>query len=153
MSFPVIKLPSLPPNTIVPEDESLFIPYLNRLYEDIAFAVNSKDESYFPIAITSTASNIPNVPNFGAFIVCVSGEVQDTSTATGTGYLPTLTASLCKSSAAATGSIAVLGSQAGTGSWAGINLTITSTATNFQIAHSRAGVSGNFNIRFIGTQS
>jgi NAD(P)-dependent dehydrogenase (short-subunit alcohol dehydrogenase family) len=39
MTFPVIDLPSLPPNTIVPESDSLFIPYLNRLYEDIANAV------------------------------------------------------------------------------------------------------------------
>jgi hypothetical protein len=66
--------------------------------------------------------------------------------------LPTITASLCKASAIGAGSIAVLGSQVGTGAWAGNALTITSTATNFQIAHNRAGVTGNFNIRLIGTQ-
>lgn len=152
MTFPRILLPSLPPNTIVPQDDVLFIAYLNRLYEDIAFTVNNKDTIFFPIAITSTAADIPNLPNFGAFIICVSGQEQDTSTATGTGYQPTLTSSLCKADATAAGSIAVLGSQVGTGSWAGNALTITSTATNFQIAHNRAGVTGNFNIRFIGTQ-
>jgi len=143
MTFPIIKLPSLPPNTIVPENDSLFIPYLNRLYEDIAFAVNNKDNIFFQIPITSTAADIPNLPNFGAYIVCVSG--TDST-------LPTLTASLCKSDATAAGSIAVLGSQVGTGAWAGNALTITSTATNFQIAHNRAGVTGNFNIRIMGTQ-
>lgn len=143
MTFPVVVLPSLPPNTIVPENEDLFISYFNRLYEDIAFCVNNKDNNFFPIPITDTASDIPNIPNFGAFIVCVSG-VDST--------LPTITASLCKADATAGGSIAVLGSQVGTGAWAANALTITSTATNFQIAHDRAAVTGNFNIRIIGTQ-
>lgn len=143
MTFPVILLPSLPPNTIVPENEDLFISYLNRLYEEIAFCVNNKDNIYFQIPISDTAADIPNLPNFGAFIVCVSGTLTD---------LPTLTASLCKADATAAGTIAVLGSQVGTGAWAGNALTITSTATNFQIAHDRAGVTGNFNIRIIGTQ-
>jgi hypothetical protein len=133
----------LPPSTIVPKNENLFIPYLTRLYEQIAQTVNAKDGNYFMIPITSTATNIPNLPNFGAFIVCVSGALTT---------LPTLTASLCKSDASASGSIAVLGSQAGTGAWATFNLTITSTATNFQIAHNNTGVTGNFNIRILGTQ-
>ncbi len=151
MTFPKIILPSLPTNTIVPENESLFISYLNRLYEDIAFTVNNKDNIYFEIPITDTAANIPNIPNFGAFLVCVSGSEGDTTA--DDNNLPTLTASLCKSSPQDSGSVASLGSQAGTGTWAGKNLTITSTATNFQIAHNNAGVTGNFNIRIIATQS
>lgn len=143
MTYPIIHQPTLPPNTIVPENDYLFIPYLNRLYEDIALTVNNKDNIYFQIPITDTAANIPNLPNFGAYIICVSGTLTT---------LPTLTASLCKSSAAASGSIVVLGSQVGTGAWAGISLTVTSTATNFQIAHNNAAVTGNFNIRILGTQ-
>lgn len=143
MTFPRVILSSLPPNTIVPEDEDLFIPYLNRLYEDIAFCVNSKDPTYFTIPITSTATNISNVPNFGAFIVCVSGTNST---------LPTITASLCKADATAAGSIATIGSQVGTSAWAGNTLIISATATNFQIRHDRVGVTGNFNIRIIGTQ-
>lgn len=143
MTFPTITLPSLPPNTIVPENESLFIPYLNRLYEDIANTVNSKDNNFFQIPITSTASNIYNLPNYGAYLVTVSG--------TDSG-LPCITASLVKSDAGVAGVINVLGTQAGTGAWAGINLTITTTATNFQIAHNRANVTGNFNINITGTQ-
>jgi hypothetical protein len=142
MTFPIIQLPSLPPNTIVPENEDLFISYLNRLYEDIAFTVNEKDDTAFPIQITSTAQNIPNIPNYGAYLVSISG-VNST--------LPTLNASLCKADATASGSIAVLGSQVGTGAWAGFALTITSTATNFQIAHNRTGVTGNFLLRIVGT--
>jgi hypothetical protein len=139
--FPLF--PSLPTTTIVPSDDSLFIPYLNRLYEDIASAVNFKDNNFYPMAIGSTAVNVVNVPVFGSFIICVSG-VNST--------LPTITASLCKADSTASGSIAVLGSQVGTGAWAGNALTITSTATNFQIKHNRTGITGNFNLRVIGTQ-
>lgn len=143
MSFPIVQRPSLPPNTVVPASEDLFIPYFNRLYEDIAFTVNQKDYIFFPISISSTPSDIANIPNFGAFIICVSG--VDSS-------LPTITASLCKSTATIAGSVAVLGSQAGTGAWNTFTLSITSTASNFQIAHNRTGVTGNFNVRVIGTQ-
>ena len=59
---------------------------------------------------------------------------------------------LCKSSALAAGQVVVLGSQAGSGIWAGINLTITSTANNFQIAHNLANVAADFSIRICGTQ-
>ena len=135
--------PLLPPNTIIPTNEDLFIAYLLQLYQEIATAVNSKDPNYYPIAITDTAQNILNLPTFGAFIVCISG-IDST--------LPTLTASLTKASSLAAGSIVVLGSQVGTGAWAGNTLTITSTTTNFQIKHNRAGVTGNFNFKYIGTQ-
>lgn len=142
MSQPPIQ-PLLPPNTIVPINEDLFVPYLNRLYEDIASAVNSKDPKYYPMAISSSAQNILNVPTFGAYIICVSG-VDET--------LPTVTASLCKASKTVAGSVTGIGAQVGTVNWAGNQLIISSTATNFQIRHDRAGVTGNFNIRLIGTQ-
>lgn len=134
----------VPPNTIVPQDWSLFIPYFNRLYEDVAYAVNNRDFIFYPMAITSTAQNIQNVPLFGAFIICVSGVNQG---------LPCLTASLCKSSKNIAGSITPIGSQAGNiAPWVAATLTITSTATNFQIQHSLSGVTGSFNIRIIATQ-
>lgn len=145
LSFPVINFPTLPPNTIVPEKKDLYIPYFNTLYENIATSVNSKDTTFFPIAITSTPTNIPNLPNFGAFLVCVSGVSSQ---------LPTIVSALCKSDAGVAGSTpAVLNFQAGTGSiWNTFVLAITSTATNFQIAHNNTGISGNFNIRIIRTQ-
>jgi hypothetical protein len=136
-------LPTLPPNTIIPQNWDLFIPYLYRLYEDIAFNVNNRDYRFFNMTITSTAQNILLLPQFGAYIICVSGM---------TSTLPTITASLCKSDSTASGSIAVLGHQAGTGAWNANILTITSTSTNFQIAHNNTGVNGAFNIRIIGTQ-
>ena len=137
------ELPNLPPNTVVPTDEELFVPYFSRLYEDIANIVNSKDDNYFPIAITSQYTNIPVLPNFGAFIVCVSGTNST---------LPTITASLTKSDATAAGVAVTLGSQAGTGAWAGFVLSFNAGATNFQIKHNNTGVPGNFNIKIVGTQ-
>lgn len=96
------------------------------------------------MAISNTAASIQNLPNFGSYIICVSGSTTG---------MPCTTAALCKASNAASGSISVLTSQAGTAApWIGATLTITSTSTNFQIAHSVAATTGTFNIRFIGTQ-
>lgn len=154
MSYPVIQLSNLPPNTVVPVDEGLFIQYLNRLYEDIAFAVNNRDYGFFPISVTDTPQDIPNIPNFGAFIVAVSGGDTITAGPVVTGdTLPTATYSLCKSTSTGAGQANVLGSQVGTGSWAGNSILITSTGTNFQIAHDRATEVANFNIRILSTQS
>jgi len=144
--------PFLPPNLIVPENEDLFMAFFYRMYEDIAFAVNSKDFNNYTMAISTTATNILLVPTFGAFIICVSGTRTTFSAAGVESGLPTITASLCKAGTTAAGSVATLGSQVGTGDWAGFALTITSTATNFQIAHNRANAIGNFSIRLIGTQ-
>lgn len=145
---------SLPPTTIIPKNEDLFVPYFNRTYEDIAQVVNNKDDKFFTMSITSTAQNIQLVPNFGAFIICVSGtDAEKDSTGSILGFPPTITASLCKSDSTAAGSIATLGSQVGTGSWAANTLIISSSSSNFQIRHDRAGVTFNFNIKLIGTQN
>jgi hypothetical protein len=136
-------LPYVYETTIVPQGWDLFIPYFNRLYEQIASTVNNKDNIAYTMAVTSTPQDIAQTPQFGAFIICVSGVAST---------LPTLTASLCKSDATQAGSIAILGSQAGTANWAGFSLTIISTATNFQISHNNTGLSGAFNIRLTGTQ-
>ena len=144
-SFPQVELPFLPPNTIAPwpEDRETFVQYITRQYEDIAFAVNSKDFNYFVIPISDVAQNIPNINNFGAYIICVSGIDTDA---------PTQTVSLVKSDRTAAGVVNVLGTQAGTNAWAANLIVVSSTATNFQIRHDRAGVTANFNIRIIGTQ-
>ncbi len=144
--IPEVELPFLPPNTIMPspvEQQDLFEPYFNRLYEDIALAVNSRDFVAFSIPISSTAANIPNLPNFGAFFIAISGTESG---------MPSGTWALVKSDENVAGiGLAGITLQAGTGTWAGINLVITSTADNFQIAHTGT-VSGSFNIRIAGTQ-
>lgn len=148
MTYPITNTPSLPPNTIVPQNENLYIPYFTSLYQSVASAVNSKDVNFFPMGITDTAANIVNLPNFGSYTVCVSGA---------TSGMPCIVVALCKASNAASGTIAVLTSQAGTvAPWLAATLTVTSTATNYQIAHSVVTTpiptTGKFNIRIIGTQ-
>lgn len=136
-------LPFVYPSTIAPTNWELFIPYFTRFYEQIASTVNNKDNIAFTMPISDIPADIINVPQFGAFIICVSG--LDST-------LPTLTASLCKSDSSAAGAITMIGFDVGTGAWLGNALTITSTPTRFQIAHDRVGVTGGFSIRVIGTQ-
>jgi hypothetical protein len=149
MNQPNSAYPDLPPNTIVPDpvdQKDIFIQYFNRLYEDIAFAMNQRDFTYYQIQISDVAQNIPFLPTFGAFMVCVSG-VDSTQ--------PTGIWTLCKADTSAAGTMGTtnpLCSQPGTGAWLGNFLTITSTATNFQIVHDRANTVANFNIRVVGTQ-
>jgi len=144
MTFPTVIRPFLPQNTVVPEDDSLFIAYFTDLYKKIAYSVNQKDWIYTPMAITYTATNILNLPTFGSYIVCVSGVTTG---------LPCLVAALSKASNAAAGTVEELTFQAGTDSpFSGATLTITSTTTNYQIAHSVENTTGSFNIRIIGTQ-
>lgn len=135
----------LPGNTIIPslKTEEIFIQYLNRLYEDIAFAVNNKDNIAFEMPISSTARDIVTLPRFGSFMIAVSGT---------TNTLPTGIWALCKSDSRTIGTgLTPLTFQAGTAAWAGNVLTVTSTLTNFQIAHNRAGETGNFSIRIISS--
>jgi len=141
----------LPENTVVPipsEDEDDFIFYLNRLYEDIAFAVNNKDNVFFPISISDGAVNIPNLPNFGAFIICVSGQENG---------MPSYVWALSKATINAAGTAVILTNQVGTiAPWIGATLTITDSGvvngvSNYQIRHSVAGTTGNFNIRYLTT--
>lgn len=147
MSFPDYQRPFLPPNTIVPnpvDDTDTFIQYMNRLYEDIAFAMNQKDVVYFQIPISPTPAPIPNINTFGAYVVCVSGIISSQ---------PTGVWALCKSNSGNAGvGLTPLTFQPGTGGiWGTFNLAITSSGSNFLIAHN-AAVTANFNIRIIGTQ-
>lgn len=159
MSTQNVQLPYLPINTIVPIPQeiltgelSTFIQYLTRLYEDIAINVNARDFIFFPIPISDVPTDIPNVSRFGAFMICVSA--QNAITIAGQNeYPPCGVWALSKSDPTQAGVVNQLSFQAGTGAnWGGIVLTITSTATNFQIAHNLASTTAGFNIRIIGTQ-
>lgn len=148
MSFPLNEQPFLATTTIVPkpsDDEDNFVQYLTRLYEDIAFAVNSKDFIFFTMPISNVPTDIPNVANFGAFLVAVSGVVSGQ---------PAGVWALAKSTDNVVGQINVLSNDVGTGAtWAGFLLTITCPApfTNYKIAHNLA-TTADFNVRIITTQ-
>ena len=150
MTFPAFTFPYLPPNTIVPKpsNEDLFIPYLNRLYEEIALIMNQKDFKFYTIPVGTTAVPIPNIDTFGAYTICVNG-VSD--------GMPSAVYACSKSNSTIAGNAVSLASQNGTtigsdATWNGVAITIASSATNFTIVHNAAtGTIGNFNIKYIGT--
>lgn len=144
-AVPDFSFNELPGNTIVPslKEEMTFIQYFNRLYEDIAFAVNNKENIFFTIPISSNPVNIPNVPNFGAFLLAISGT---------TNQQPAAVYALAKADMNIAGNASNIVQNDGTGAWAGSGILITSTATNYQIRHDNAGVIGNFNLRIVSSQ-
>lgn len=152
ISYPTEPFTELPYTTIVPdpEDKFMFIPWLTRTYEEIAQTVNLKDWKYYTIPVGTTKSDIQNIPNMGAFIICIAGTMDG---------MPACTYSLIKTSSTTAGNPALIQTQEGTTigtntDWNGVSLLIstTSSSTNFQINHNgAAGLIGNFNVRFIGT--
>lgn len=152
ITFPTNPFEDLPFTTIVPdpEDKEMFVPWLTRLYEDLATTINLKDWTEYTIPVGSTKSDLPNIPNQGAFIICIAGTMDG---------MPAVTYSLIKTNSTAAGVPAIIQSQPGTAigtnvDWNGVKILITTTSssTNFQINHDgAAGLIGNFNVRFIGT--
>ena len=152
ITFPNSPFVDLPFTTIVPdpEDKNLFIPYLTRVYEDLATVINQKDWKSYTIAVASTKQDLPNIPNLGAFIICIAGTMDG---------MPACTYSMIKSNSTVAGVPVLIQNQVGTiigtnTAWNGIKLLISTTAssTNFQINHDGASsLIGNFNVRFIGT--
>jgi len=93
------------------------------------------------LQIDNTARDIPFLPTNGAFLILVQGVDNE---------MPTLISACTKVDVGVAGAIANLGSQNGTGAtWNTAALTISSTATNFQIAHSLAQT-GDFLITVVG---
>lgn len=152
ITYPNSPFQDLAFTTIVPdpEDKMLFIPWLTRTYEDIATIVNLKDWTEYTIPIGATKGDIPNIPNLGAFIICIAGTMDG---------MPACTYSMIKTNSTAAGVPAMIQTQPGTTigtntAWNGVKLLISTTAssTNFQINHDGASsLIGNFNVRFIGT--
>lgn len=137
---------NLAPLTVIPnpvEQTEQFIQWANRFYEEAAFCLNARVIPFYKIQITDSPTDIPNLPNFGSFIICVSG-VASTQ--------PAAIWGVAKSTDNVIGQISTIEFDFGTGDWIGNSLVMTTTATNFQIEHDRAGVTGVFNISVFGTQ-
>ena len=67
------RLSNLPTSIIWPENQDDVPWFLNRLYEDMAFAINQKDNGIFQMAISAAPTQIPNLDTTGAYMVTVSG--------------------------------------------------------------------------------
>lgn len=122
--------------------EQLEDPYENlRVMNLINDKVNQKSITSYEMLIDDTARPFPELSAIGAFIITISG--IETS-------LPVGVYAVTKSDNGVAGSIATLSSQVGTGSWVGNALTVSSTATAFEVKHNRAGISDNFNVTITG---
>lgn len=139
----------LPGNTIVPDLDppEVFIQYLTRLYEDIAFAVNNKDNISFTFTISDKAVDIPIIPDFGAILLVVSG-TENTQ--------PCGVWTLARSNNKLAGTVVPVATEAGTGDWNGKAISITTNFDpilnpnrNFQIQHNKTNFTANFNLRIV----
>jgi len=123
--------------------EQLEDPYENlRVVNLINDKVNQKAITSYEMLIDDTARPFPELAAIGAFIITISG------IETG---LPVGIYAVTKSANGVAGSISTLSSQAGTaaGTWAGNVLTVSSTASAFEVNHDRSE-SGNFNVTITG---
>lgn len=154
------QFPNLPVSIIWPNNPDDVPWFMNRLYEQMALSINSKDFNYFPMAISDTASQIQNLRNFGAYLLCVGGTNNIINPATGiVNWLPCYVWPLAKSKDTIAGTIpAPLTFQNGVGDiWNGATLTLSSIASVngtqvYALNHNKAGLTGSFNIRIVGTQ-
>jgi len=102
-------------------------------------SLNNKKATFIEIMVSDAAERIPNMPEYGSFLLCVQGSA---STMPGSIYA-------CCSNGTA-GSVASLASQAGTDDWAANVVTIAASGANFTILHDRAGVADKFYLTILG---
>lgn len=67
------QYPNLPVSIIWPENEEDVPWFMMRLYEQMAYAINSKDNGVFQMAIGNTFVRIPNMNSIGAYLINISG--------------------------------------------------------------------------------
>jgi len=154
------QFPTLPVSIIWPEDPDEVPWFMARLYEQMAYAINSKSNGIFQMAISDVPTLIPNMNAFGSYIVCVSGSgpYEDS---TGLNYWPCQTYSMTKSDPEAGGNAtAITIGDPGVGTTlGGVTYAINqdtlgngSTNTYFYIRHTAPGITGSFNVNILGTQ-
>ena len=161
MSVPIGQRPYLLNSTIVPrfDDANTFLQYLTRLYEDIALAVNQRDFIYFPLAVPPQPTagppiiypqTISNLALFGSFLVCISGQLTG---------LPCATYAVNKPDIYQAGTYTLLSSAVvNIAPWSVFNVILQdnpSPPATGEISitiYNTSTMTGNFNIRIIGTQ-
>jgi len=164
------QYPNLPVSIIWPEDEEDIRWFMMRLYEQMSYAINSKDNGIFQMAMpgnssdaTTGAVQIPNVNAQGAYLISVSGSGIYTDPATGqTGYWPAEVFSVVKSDPLSNlNTYTTHNSSPGTGFLSGADYIISvqqlpgQTGTTypyyFFIKHNKDGITGSFNVNIQGT--
>ncbi len=155
------KLANLPQTIIWPDDEDEIPWFMENMYQLLVQAINLKDFNYFPMAIGRTPTQIPNLRNFGAYLLCVGGTDKIVNPQTGAiSWLPSYVWALAKTQDTVAGTIPAtpLADQPGVGGvWAGATLALTSLTLDsgeivYAINHSVTGRTAGFNVRIVGTQ-
>jgi len=67
------QYPNLPVSIIWPENQEDVPWFMMRLYEQMAYAINSKDNGIFQMSIGDSFVRIPNMNSSGAYIINISG--------------------------------------------------------------------------------
>jgi hypothetical protein len=119
------------------KDERENLRVINLINDDL----NSKPLFGYTTSIDDTARDITGVPEYGSFIMIIYAVEGDA---------PTGIYALTKSNQTAVGTVTTIVSQVGVNAWAGNALSVTSTTSNFQVMHDKAGVSADFNITILG---
>lgn len=128
----------------IPDEPKAQKEWLRQLYDETERLGNNVQGQTFNQTITSVATAIPHSPNHGTAFLLIAG-LDDTA--------PCYSCSVAKSTEGAVGSVSAGASQAGSGTWAGITLSVTVATTGFEIAHSGAAtLSGDFNIMIINAR-
>jgi hypothetical protein len=170
------QYPNLPVSIIWPLNPDDIPWFMQRLYEQLAFAINEKDNGIFTMAIPGNslagtpalaaigAVQIPNVDAFGAYLVCISGTGIYVDPATGqTGYWPSEVFSLVKSDPLSNvNTYLTHNSTEGTGFLTGADYIVSVQQAigaigptypyYFFIKHNKDGITGSFNVNIQGTQ-
>lgn len=149
----------LPQSIIWPENEDDIPWFMSKLYDQMVSSINSRDFGYFQMAISDKATPIPNMTNFGSYMICVGGSSQVLNEYTGViNWLPSYVwVSTKTQDTQAPAAPNLLSSQVGIGdTWSGATLTLSDIAVNgvrvYALNHNKAGKTASFNVRIIGTQ-
>ena len=154
------QYPNLPVSIIWPDDPDEVPWFMARLYEELAFAINSKDNGIFQMAISNIPTLIPNMNNFGSYLVNISGTGPYTDSNGVLNYWPAYIFQMTKSDPNAVGLYSVPQNQDGAGpTLGGVALLITQQrvpATTgpfyYFINHDGPAITGSFSVNIQGTQ-
>lgn len=102
-------------------------------------AINGKKAFFQEMHITDTAQVVSGMPEYGAFLVCIEGEISG---------MPGGVYAYASNGTAATVSSIV--AQNGSGDWAGIGLTVAASGGNITVLHGLASTSAKFFISVLG---
>ena|SRR3990167_7795814 len=154
------QYPNLPVSIVWPENPDEVPWFMQQLYDQLAFAINSKDNGIFQMAIGDDFTLIPNMNSFGSYLINISGSGPYVDSNGILNYWGAAIFQVTKSTPTAAGTDTMTQVQVGTGP----TLTGASYDLDYQeipvgsnqfytvIRHNIPGITGSFNVNIQGTQ-